>query len=236
MIAPSINVIGIGSGGGSSEGEVKRLRSDDRRRSGLCIVCSGDLWQRWPAIIFTLFGEIALQSTTVRFSGADVVPRRPFRAVIPAGELQASAIRLAVAIASRGGTILSIMSAWETSSQSSASRVILADFIRDVVDGLVIMFRQTQVTDRMEEHTCGRRRLSKLESRELGVVWLFPLPFVQWRVCQSMALAHPERWRKMMPDPYLQLPANARYHFQSNSGGSRTRVLRLQIVIRRKWR
>ena len=60
-------------------------------------------------------------------------PRRPFRAVIPADEEQASDMRRAVAMASRGGTILSMMSACETSSESLARRVTLADFILEVV-------------------------------------------------------------------------------------------------------
>lgn len=65
-----------------------------------------------------------------------MVPRRAFRAVMPAGELQASAMRRAMAIASRGGTILRMISAWATSSESLASGVILADLILNVVDEL----------------------------------------------------------------------------------------------------
>lgn len=65
-----------------------------------------------------------------------MVPRRAFRAVIPAGAWQASEIRRAVAMASRGGTILNMMSACETSSESLARRVILADFILAMVDEL----------------------------------------------------------------------------------------------------
>lgn len=66
-------------------------------------------------------------------------PRRAFRAVIPAGDWQASETRRAVATASRGGTILNMMSACETSSASFARRVILADLILELVEELVSM-------------------------------------------------------------------------------------------------
>jgi hypothetical protein len=56
--------------------------------------------------------------------------------VIPAVDWQASAIRLAVAIASRGGTMESMISAWATSSESFARRVILACFILEAVEEL----------------------------------------------------------------------------------------------------
>lgn len=137
MMAPSMKVIGIGSGGGSFDGdEEKRARSEDRRRRGLGGFCSGTLGLRRLDMRPTLVGEMAFRSTKVTFRGAAVVPRRIFRAVIPAGEWQASETRRAVAMASRGGTILSMMSACETSSESSTRMVILADCILEIVDGL----------------------------------------------------------------------------------------------------
>jgi len=87
-------------------------------------------------MVLTLLGEMAFRSMKVRLRGAAVVPRRAFRAVIPAGEWQASETRRAVAIASRGGTMLRMMSAWETSSESSARRVILAAWTLVTVDEL----------------------------------------------------------------------------------------------------
>ncbi len=112
MMAPSIKVIGMGSGAGSWVGEEeKRPRREDCRRIALGRGCSAGLELRRLEISVTLLGEIAFKSTKVRFRGADVVPRRVFRAVMPADEWQASAMRRAVAMASRGGTILSMMSA-----------------------------------------------------------------------------------------------------------------------------
>ncbi len=112
MMAPSIKVMGIGSGAGSVGGEEeKRPRSEDCRRIGLGGGCSAGLELRRFEISVTLLGEMAFKSTKVRFSGADVVPRREFRAVMPADEWQASAMRRAVARASRGGTMLRMMSA-----------------------------------------------------------------------------------------------------------------------------
>ncbi len=85
-MAPSMKVIGIGSGGGSWEGEEeKRLKIEERRRRGFGLVSSDDLVARRLAITFTLLGEMAFRSTKVRHKGAAVVPRRAFRAVTPAG-------------------------------------------------------------------------------------------------------------------------------------------------------
>lgn len=136
MIAPSMKVIGMGSGGGSVGGDEKRARSEDRRRRGLGGVGSGGLGHRRQKILFTVLGEMAFKSMYTRSRGAAVVPRRTFRPVMPAGELQASAMRRAAATASRGGTILSTMSACETSSASLARRMILAAFTREIVDEL----------------------------------------------------------------------------------------------------
>ena len=139
MMAPSMKVIGMGSGGGSLGGEEeKRLRREVRRRRGPGWLFSGGLELTRLEISVTLLSEMAFRSTKVRFRGADVVPRRAFRAAMPADEWQASAMRRAVAMASRGGTMLSMMSAWETSSESFSKRVIFADLIREIVDELHI--------------------------------------------------------------------------------------------------
>jgi hypothetical protein len=92
--------------------------------------------ERRVEMVVTVLGEMALRSMKVRVRGAAVVPRRAFRAVMPAGEWQAVETRRAVAMASRDGTMLRMMSAWETSSLSSARMVILAAWIRVMVDVL----------------------------------------------------------------------------------------------------
>lgn len=139
MMAPSMKVIGMGSGAGSLGGEEeKRLRREDCRRIGLGSGGSAGLVLRMLEISVTVLGEIAFKSMNVRVRGADVVPRRVFRAVMPADERQASAMRRAVAMASRGGTILSMMSACETRSESFSKRLIFADLILEIVDELYI--------------------------------------------------------------------------------------------------
>ncbi len=86
-MAPSMKVIGMGSGAGSLGGEEeKRPRREDCRRTGLGRGCSAGLELSRLEISATLFGEMAFKSMKVRFRGADVVPRRVFRAVMPADE------------------------------------------------------------------------------------------------------------------------------------------------------
>jgi hypothetical protein len=64
MTAPSMNVIGIGSGGGSFDGDdEKRLRREERRRSSFGPGSSGDRGERRLAIRLALFAEMALRST-----------------------------------------------------------------------------------------------------------------------------------------------------------------------------
>ena len=76
----------------------------------------------------------------MRLRGAFVVPRRALRAAIAAGRAQAAAIRFAVGRAEREGTMERIRSAWETRSASLERRVILADFIREVVAALMVEY------------------------------------------------------------------------------------------------
>jgi hypothetical protein len=64
ITAPSMNVIGIGSGGGSFDGDdEKRFRREERRRSSFGPVSSGDRGERRLAIRLALFAEMALRST-----------------------------------------------------------------------------------------------------------------------------------------------------------------------------
>lgn len=127
----------MGSGGGALGGEEdKRLRREVWRRGGSGRPFSAASKLTSLEISVTLLSEMAFRSTKVRFRGAEVVLRRALRAVMPADERQASAMRRAVAMASRGGTILSMMSAWETSSESFSKRVIFADLVLEMVDEL----------------------------------------------------------------------------------------------------
>jgi hypothetical protein len=135
------------------------------------------------------------------------MPRRTLRAVIPAGDWQASAMRRAVAMASRGGTILSMMSAWETSSESLARRVILADLILEVVDELLALSGKNSYWAEREERAYDLRRRSPLESREPGVVLKCPSPFPRSTIHQWMTLAHHQQPRKTkIHQPCLQIP------------------------------
>ena len=114
IMPPSRNLIVMGGGGGVSEPESSCWPASESvlvRRRARDGVCGGDLgsgaeWKR-AKILATVLGEMALRS--MKITSVDWVPFLSFLAW-PA-VLLASAILLAVARASRGGTMLRMMSA-----------------------------------------------------------------------------------------------------------------------------
>jgi len=138
MMPPSRNLIVMGGGGGvskpesgpscwpASESVLVRRRARDGVGGG--DTTSGTALKS-TKIFATVLGEMALRS--IKITSFDSVPFLSFLAW-PA-VLQASATLLAVARASRGGTMLRMISACATSSSSEPRSVIFAARIRSLV-------------------------------------------------------------------------------------------------------
>ena len=112
---------------------LRNENEEDRRRVSVASV--------WiiASIALADFGEMALRSINVMERACPVaaVPLRSLLCVTAVLELHASTMRWAVALASRGGTILRMMSACTTSSSSVARFTTWAALMRSTVDWLV---------------------------------------------------------------------------------------------------
>ena len=122
IIPPSKKFMGIGliSGSDLKEKEDVRFRIEFGEASELMN----------EAIAFAEFGDIALRSMNVNEGVL-------WPLFVTEVDLHASTMRLALAIASRGGTMLSIMSVCATKSSSVGRSVTSALLIRSRVDELV---------------------------------------------------------------------------------------------------
>jgi len=126
---PSVNCMGTGSTSGSAMNE--SVLVSDLLSEGVAGICSDE---RKEAMSFVVFGDIALRSrySTEGASATAAVPLRSARCFDAV--LQPSNTLLAVAMASRGGTMLRMMSASTTSCSSDGTVIISADLMRFKVD------------------------------------------------------------------------------------------------------
>jgi len=129
-----------GSGMGGLSGSEFSHGNDVERdliRDGVFVVGSVETWSMW-AISLAVFDEIALRSM-YRSEGAWPVATVSFlsiRFLMASLDRHASTTRLAVATASRGGTMLRMMSVSTTRASSDGKVTISAFLIRSSVDWL----------------------------------------------------------------------------------------------------
>lgn len=135
MIPPSREGSGIGGLSGSELRNGKDVERD--LLDGVFVLGSVDTWSMW-AINFAVLEEIAFRSMKSRDGAWPVstVFFRSIRFLMASFERHASTMRLAVATASRGGTMLRMMSVSTTRASSDGKVIISAFLMRSSVDWL----------------------------------------------------------------------------------------------------
>lgn len=137
MIPPSRQGRGIGGISGSEFRKGKDVERE-RVREGVLVLGSVLTWSMW-AISLAVFDEMALRSMKSREGAWPVatVSFRSIRLLMASLERHASTIRRAVARASRGGTMLRMMSVSTTRASSDGRVIISASLMRLSVDWLL---------------------------------------------------------------------------------------------------
>lgn len=134
MIPPSRKLIGIGSSSGSDS-----VLANENERTIDCLrgeteADIGD--ENSAAMVLALLGDMAFMSMYVKLGACEVaaaVSFRSLRRLMALGARHASSALRAVAIASRGGTMLRMISASATNCSSDSRAVICDDLIRSRV-------------------------------------------------------------------------------------------------------